>query len=1307
MKKSLQIFLFLTTVIFISVEKTNGATKTWTGGGDGITFNSSSNWDTGVPGANDAAVISVNYVGFIYVTANTSIKSLKITFASSVIGVFQFAINPNLSFTVADYITIINNSNGSFGSTLQMLIDANATVSCNDFSSTCNAAVAIAQNNIVNKGNFTVNGNIGLNTTATRGLLLGATTTTYVVNSSNFTVKGTTTTSTAGTSDNSCSRKVFIGTEDDAITTFEGNVTFNGLSKYDSVGIAGKGLLGVRANSTGKVIFRGDLTLGNYVWNVRVGSSSNYTLPNVFIFDRATGLQTITNNAGSQIYFPSLQVGISNSPEVILSAASLKKIRIYSGDITINNTSILDLTTDSLNRYTNGGSLMLNSSASLKLGGDKGGQDGSNFPKNFSVISLNATSTVEYNGASLNQTIYPTGNGPNFSYGNLKLSNGGIKTVGSGCPAINGTVYITGATTKVDDGGHTFGQDGTNLTQDGGRFILRGTGTKPDMKGIFTITGGVVEFANTNSTPQTIRNKSYQDLEVTGSNVGNSSGNITLNSNGSFTVKSGGLFYINDNSITCPSGNGKVVIENNAVFKTGNDQGFCGFTATFSNNSAIHSNITNISLATGSTIVYTRSTDQVFSARTDYSNVTISGGSNKAMNGDVTINGILTNGAGNQLVLNDFTLTENTSITGDGTLTGSRKSGLIFGSNATATNLKFTANNFSVSPPDSVKNYLDTLILLSNAQVTLGDSLNITASDGTKQIPVSDYFGKTRGLLRVDAGATLFSKSKLTLRSDDYGDAYLAESYGSIPDTVRFERYFYAKRAWRLISVPFSSSNQSINAAWQEGNIDATPNSCPVNIGTPGYGTAITYDNNASIGYDWHNNNYKTSIEVYQDNAWAPLPSGQGTLYTNICDYPAYCLFVRGDRTICMTNINSPNKTTLRSKGILHENGLIAQNAATETFNTTAAADQFVLIGNPFPAPVKFTRAGIYSGLNTNTFYFFDPGLTGNYGVGAYITYSVALNNWLATGSGVYTGTEQPFVQSGQAFMMMTDGASTNPSATFLQSDKGDNQFNVSGPNSFVQKDTINKRSALYIYLQSVSDSMAVVDAVAIAVGKQFAKTRDVYDAPKLWNEGENMAIKNDTNYFMVDARPAPKLTDTAFVKLYLYNTRQYALKIFGVKSPYDIHDNLWLVDNYLGTKTKINQEDTLLYNFTPNSDTNSYRGRFMIVCNKLLQTIPVPVSKIIDTTQKGEISTTARLDKKELIVFPNPVQDILHVQNIDKDAVLKIYDVNGKLVLTQKPEKSEVEIHFKHIASGIYILTSETPFGKLEQIKFVKDKYQ
>ena len=216
-------------------------------------------------------------------------------------------------------------------------------------------------------------------------------------------------------------------------------------------------------------------------------------------------------------------------------------------------------------------------------------------------------STINYNGTS-NQSI-----SNKFTYYNLTLSGSGTKTP-SGAISVdtNGTVKITG-TAIANFTNYNLASTSANttaFTMDGGRLILGTTGTQPNMRGAYNLTGGVVEFANTNASAQTIRTASYQNIEVTGSNVGNSSGNITLNSAGTFTVKSGGIFSINDNSITCPSGNGSITVENNGVFKTGNNKGFNGFVATLSDNSAIHANITNITLTDGSTVEYTKAANQ-------------------------------------------------------------------------------------------------------------------------------------------------------------------------------------------------------------------------------------------------------------------------------------------------------------------------------------------------------------------------------------------------------------------------------------------------------------------------------------------------------------------------------------------------------------------------------------------------------------------------------------------------------------------------------------------------------------------------
>lgn len=245
--------------------------------------------------------------------------------------------------------------------------------------------------------------------------------------------------------------------------------------------------------------------------------------------------------------------------------------------------------------------------------------------------------TIELNGAG--DQVLRGG----IAYNNLVFSGiSGIKTLSNAISSL-ASVTINGANI-LDVENRTFGEDITNFSMTNGRFRLRGTGTKPDMGGTYNLTGGVVEFYNSLTTRQSIRNNSYQNIEVTGANVGNSNGTITLNSGGSFTIKAGGTFDMNANAIAGPIGSQTVTVENGGIFNCGNVEGLVGPIPVFPNPAAaIRNDIENIVLEAGSTINYTREIiSQKFTARNDYSNVAISGGGEKIVQGPSMIAGILT-----------------------------------------------------------------------------------------------------------------------------------------------------------------------------------------------------------------------------------------------------------------------------------------------------------------------------------------------------------------------------------------------------------------------------------------------------------------------------------------------------------------------------------------------------------------------------------------------------------------------------------------------------------------------------------------
>lgn len=238
--------------------------------------------------------------------------------------------------------------------------------------------------------------------------------------------------------------------------------------------------------------------------------------------------------------------------------------------------------------------------------------------------------------------------------------NGLNKINSDGYLEIRKGIVYDNATGSFEDGS-TPGK----LTMSGGRYILDKTGIQPGLSGTYNLSAGVVEFTNSGATAQTIRNTvnyKYQNIEVSGTNVGNSGGNIALRPNGTFTVKSGGIFTIRQNSIKCynavngqvTSGTGcGVTVENNAIFRTGNGQGFSGTGSAFgAESSSIDENITNIILANGSTVDYlgekeagqniTKQSGFVpGNAAAHYSNLTISGDVLNELTGTLVVNDVL------------------------------------------------------------------------------------------------------------------------------------------------------------------------------------------------------------------------------------------------------------------------------------------------------------------------------------------------------------------------------------------------------------------------------------------------------------------------------------------------------------------------------------------------------------------------------------------------------------------------------------------------------------------------------------------
>jgi len=150
-----------------------------------------------------------------------------------------------------------------------------------------------------------------------------------------------------------------------------------------------------------------------------------------------------TNSRTTGVEFPNdfsgiggliINQGAGNVVTLNANKTALAEINIHSGTF--------DLSTYTANRASTGGSFII--TGTLNLGGTTGGQTGSNFPTNFSTLTLTG-GTVNYNNPAGGQTIYSA---PAYSI--LVLSNtSGTQTINSNLSA--GTLTInSGASLNVN-----------------------------------------------------------------------------------------------------------------------------------------------------------------------------------------------------------------------------------------------------------------------------------------------------------------------------------------------------------------------------------------------------------------------------------------------------------------------------------------------------------------------------------------------------------------------------------------------------------------------------------------------------------------------------------------------------------------------------------------------------------------------------------------------------------------------------------------------------------------------------------------
>lgn len=255
-------------------------------------------------------------------------------------------------------------------------------------------------------------------------------------------------------------------------------------------------------------------------------SSTSLTGSTTTVIFNGTGTQTIT---GSQTTtFRNLTV---DKPSGTLTLS--RNSAVNGGNLTVSS-GTLDIGTYTLNRTASGGTFSVANGAKVILAANTGGQTGSNFPSNFSTVSLGSTSTIEYDGLnSVTQTIYA-----GATYGHLTLTNGSgsgtaTKSTSSNL-TVNGNLTVNSNTLLNPGAANTIGGTGT-ITGTGTMRVTRTTSTA-DLNNQYTIsnktfTNITVDYNATGS--QTVNAHNYYNLTISGSRGTNT---VTLASSGTIGI---------------------------------------------------------------------------------------------------------------------------------------------------------------------------------------------------------------------------------------------------------------------------------------------------------------------------------------------------------------------------------------------------------------------------------------------------------------------------------------------------------------------------------------------------------------------------------------------------------------------------------------------------------------------------------------------------------------------------------------------------------------------------------------------------
>ncbi|WP_396151058.1 beta strand repeat-containing protein [Flavobacterium sp.] len=655
---------------------------------------------------------------------------------------------------------------------------------------------------------------------------------------------------------------------------------------------------------------------------------------------------------------------------------------------------------------------------------------------------------------------------------------------------------------------------------------------------------------------------------------------------------------------------------------------------------------TALTVALGSTLSFTSNANPTISVNSEATATIIGTVTTKKANGLFASNGSIPLNTAATLVLGATSTIEFDRPDSPQTVTGLPS--LVSYANLTLSGLnsnKSLSGNITVTGVFRVNG-------TGTSSFTTGDN-NLTLGSNA-----SAEFGP-QAVLNITGGTTNFNNRAVTLQSSVNGTARIGTITGNIigATNVTVERYIPAKRAWRALTAPVSTTG-SIYTNWQEGGTGNGVNG--FDIWMPGGSNGLTAGGSSNSLLEYNS----------ADNAWTGITAtnGSSSMMNDDKNKP-FMAFVTGPYGTGNITSNSA-ATTLRATGSL----IIGQ----QTYTTVA--NKYTFIGNPYASPLDpaLLLADSDNAAFGGNIWVWDANATGLNAVGTYNLFNSGTYTNLTSNPVVTSGT---LIQSGQAFFVKSTAGGT---FTIKEAHKG-STFS----NAVFRSGTPPELLRVGLYKQINNEWSGRDGAMTVILSDANANQTP----NKMANGTENVAFTKNGLLFASNHHLPLVANDVLNVKV--WNTTagaNYKLKI-NTEAFTATNLSASLEDLFTNATTPLTLDGSAVeYPFTVTNDALSTGDRFRIVFQNAVL---------------GTINPTAT----SFSIFPNPVIGDSFQVNLGKLAKgtysYSICNTIGQEVakgtLNNATQNTNYEVKMTSAATGIYIMKINGSDNSVFTAKIIK----